>query len=314
MARPELVDNRPANTHGDALDSLARDERPEHGLSAATGYVNLAGLRHLALATQNGRAVRLMLGAAPASHRESSPFEVFNDYFAELHDDRNMAGFPPSRAARELGRVLDWLRRPNVQVRRYLKQFLHGKAYLFGDVEESRAALVTSANLTAAGLFGNLELGLAHYQPNVTKAALEWFDALWNEAPDFKDELVELLGTAALHLADPWMVFLRALLELFGDDPADTVAQPGKVNLAAFQWDGYPAGTSDRQEAPRGHLRRRCRHGKDRDRPRVRGGIRAPEGPNGARHRTGAAQGRVEAANRPGGTPRTGRELPRTRR
>ena len=239
MARPELVDNRPLNTHGDALNTLGEDERLKYGLSAATGYVNLAGLRHMALVTQNGRAVRLLLGAAPASRQESSPFEAFNGYFAELHTDRNLAGFPPSRAARELGTVLDWLLRPDVEVRRYLKQFLHGKAYLFGDVQESRAALVTSANLTAAGLFGNLELGLAHYQPNVTKAALEWFDALWKEAPDFKDELVELLGTATLRLADPWMVFLRALLELFGDDPADTVARPGKVNLAAFQWDGY---------------------------------------------------------------------------
>lgn len=240
MPRPELVDNRPANTHGDALDALVRDERPEYGLSAATGYVNLAGLRHLADATDDGRAVRLFLGAAPSSPAESSPFDVFKNYFAELHRDRDMAGFPPSRAAREVGQVLDWLRRPDVQVRRYLKQFLHGKAYLFGDVEEPRAALVTSANLTGAGLFRNLELGLAHYQPNVTKAALEWFDALWDEAPDFKDELVDLLGAAALRIEDPRKVFLRALLELFGDDPADTVVRPGKVmNLAPFQRDGY---------------------------------------------------------------------------
>ena len=241
MARPELIDNRPSNTHGDALDSLARDERSEHGLSVATGYLNLAGLRHLAGATENGRSVRLLLGAAPASHADTSPFEAFDDCLTELHADRNLAGFPPSRAARELGSVLDWLRRPDVEVRRYLKQFLHGKAYLFGDADDSRAALVTSANLTAAGLFRNLELGLAHYQPNVTRAAIEWFDALWNDAPDYKDDLIERLGGAAtLRLGDPWLVFLRALLELFGDDPqAEEAVRPGKVHLAAFQWDGY---------------------------------------------------------------------------
>ena len=241
MARPELIDNRPSNTHGDALDSLARDERAEHGLSVATGYLNLAGLRHLAQVTANGRSVRLLLGAAPATGRETSPHHAFRACFAVLREGRNLAGFPPSRATRELGTVLDWLRRPEVQVRRYLARFLHGKAYLFGDAADSRAALVTSANLTAAGLFRNLELGLAHYQPNVTRAAIEWFDGLWNGAPDSKDDLIERLGgTAALRLADPWLVFLRALLELFGDDPdADEAVRPGKVNLAAFQWDGY---------------------------------------------------------------------------
>ena len=269
MARPELVDNHTSNTHGDALDFLAQDESLQHGLSVATGYVNLAGLRHLALAAANGRPVRLMLGVAPASRQESSPLEAFHSYFVELHADREMAAFPPSRAARELGQILDWLRRPDVEVRRYLKQFLHGKAYLFGDAADPRVALVTSANLTAAGLFGNLELGLAHYQPNVTKAALEWFDALWSDAPDFKDELVELLGTATLRLADPWMVFLRALLELFGDDPRRCGCPARQGEPRGLPVGRLPAGASDRQEAPRGHLRGRCRHGKDRDRPRV---------------------------------------------
>ena len=240
MARPWLVDNRPANTHGDALDTLTRDERREYGLSVATGYVNLAGLRHIATATDDGRAARLLLGAAPASRHESSPFEVFHSYFAELRADRDLAGFPPSRAACELGQVRDWLRRPDVRVRRYLKRFLHGKAYLFGDVENPRAALVTSANLTAAGLFRNLELGLASYGPPGADAALEWFDALWDEASDYKQELVELLGTAAPRLTDPRTVFLRALLELFGEDlGADEAVRPGKVSLAEFQWDGY---------------------------------------------------------------------------
>ena len=236
MVRPELVDNQ-RSTHANALDLLVQDQDLGYGLSVATAYVNLPGLRHLARVTRDGRAVRLLLGTAPP-RREATPLAAFQEYFDELRADRQLAGFPPSRAARELGEVLDWLQRPHVEVRRYLRKFLHGKAYLFGDAHDPRAALVTSANLTAAGLAKNLELGLADYHPHIAREAIRWFDALWDEGMDYKQALIELLGTARLHLEDPWIVFLRALLELF-DEESDEAVRPGKVNLAAFQWEGY---------------------------------------------------------------------------
>ena len=64
-------------------------------------------------------------------------------------------------------RIVQETRRPiaEVEVRRFTRRFLHGKAYLFGDAGDARAALVTSANLTGAGLFSNLELGLVQYDP-----------------------------------------------------------------------------------------------------------------------------------------------------
>jgi phosphatidylserine/phosphatidylglycerophosphate/cardiolipin synthase-like enzyme len=79
------------------------------------------------------------------------------------------------------------------------------------------AALVSSANLTTAGLGYNLELGLVQYQPNVVAMALEWFNGLWEEAVDFKAELLELL-VPALPDVDPQTAFLRILLELYGDE------------------------------------------------------------------------------------------------
>ena len=239
MRRPTLVDNRSANTHGAALDALARELDPRHPIAAATAYVNLAGLHHLAGATADGRSVRLLLGTAPPAGKPVNPFDAFRAAIEDrLGEDRRFAAFPPSRAARELGRVLTWLHRPDVEVRRYLAKFLHGKAYLFGDNAEAKAALVTSANLTAAGLAKNLELGLADYQHHVARGAMEWFDALWGESTDYKAQLIELLGTAQLHIEDPRIVFLRALLELFGDDE-DDVVQPAKVHLVPFQWEGY---------------------------------------------------------------------------
>ena len=99
--------------------------------------------------------------------------------------------------------------------------------------------MVTSANLTAAGMWQNLELGLVHYHPEVAKRAVDWFDALWDDSRDYKDELYDLLFPD-VGLLDPRTVYLRALLELFEDElEPDNTEHPQAVNLAPFQEDGF---------------------------------------------------------------------------
>ena len=70
-------------------------------------------------------------------------------------------------------------------MRRYVEQFLHVRSYLFGSVADPRAALVTSANLTSAGLQHNLELGVVDDNPGASGKALRWFEALWQRAAPF---------------------------------------------------------------------------------------------------------------------------------
>ncbi len=240
--RPELLDNlADATRHADALSFLVGDLGPSHPLSVATGYVNLNGLHHLALAVSDGRGVRLLLGAAPDPGLGADlPLGRFQLSLETLRRERDLSRFPPSRAAARLGQVEAWLADPGIQVRRYVERFLHGKAYLFGTTNDGRAALVTSANLTGGGLFSNLELGLVHYQPNVVRAALEWFEELWDRAAGFKEELSALLFPDP-GLIDPQTVYLRALLELYGDE-LGTEMPPSPVTsvaLAPFQRDGY---------------------------------------------------------------------------
>ena len=130
----------------------------------------------------------------------------------------------------------------DVSVRRYVRRFLHGKAYVIGELNDSGspkgpgAALVSSANLTQGGLVANLELGMVHYQPNVVGMALGWYENLWKDALDFREELLELLRPPALE-SDPQTVFLRALLELYGSD-IDDVPLSDLHSLTAFQRDG----------------------------------------------------------------------------
>jgi superfamily II DNA or RNA helicase len=239
--RPQLVDNLEGGvTHAAALEYLAGDFDPRYRLSIATGYLNIGGLQQLARIT-DARAVALLLGAAPDPGLGADlPLTRFELALASLRDERDLARFPPSRAAAALAAVEAWIKREDVAVRRYLTEFLHGKAYLFGDSDDGRAALVTSANLTYSGLFRNLELGLVHYDPNTVAEAIAWFDRLWDEAGDFKGQLLELLFPDP-GLLDPHTVYLRALLELYGEElrGAPGGPPPSAVQLAPFQRDGY---------------------------------------------------------------------------
>ncbi|HEX6349160.1 MAG TPA: helicase-related protein [Candidatus Dormibacteraeota bacterium] len=240
-ARPQLVDNLDDGvTHAAALEFLNGDFPKQHPLSVATGYVNIGGLQQLAAITE-GRAVRLLLGAAPdPGLRADLPLTRFELALARLAEERDLARFPPSRAAAALAAVEAWINRQDVDVRRYLTQFLHGKAYLFGDSDDGRAALVTSANLTFSGLYRNLELGLVHYDPMPVSAAIAWFDRLWAEADDFKAQLLDLLFPDP-GLLDPHTVYLRALLELYREEleAQRDGPPPSAVQLAPFQRDGY---------------------------------------------------------------------------
>ena len=222
-SRPHVLDNLdPDRLHAAAVTYLVTDTPPKHPLAVATGYVNLDGLHHLA-SISDGRPVRLMIGAQPSPGlgADPPPIGVFELHRENLRAERDLSRFPPSRAARRLLAIERWLDREEVAVRRYTEQFLHGKAYLFGDAQDARVALVTSANLTGAGLSRNLELGITNYDPGIARMAIEWFDGLWAGAVDYEADLRDLLFPDP-GLVDPRTVYLRALLELHPpelDDP-----------------------------------------------------------------------------------------------
>ena len=56
MPRPDVLDNL-EHSHADGLAYLVADHSADHGLSIATGYVNLAGLHHLAWITDDLDAI-----------------------------------------------------------------------------------------------------------------------------------------------------------------------------------------------------------------------------------------------------------------
>jgi len=250
---PRLVDNRSRYAHQAALAWLAEDMLGTH-LSVASGYVRMGGLHALATLPGNrSRPIRLLLGAAPEpglgmetlpAEEGVAAFRRFEEILASLKDEGNFDRFPPSRRA-ILEAVERWLREERVAVRRYTRRFLHGKCYLFADSSGGRlagrgATLITSANLTTGGLTSNLELGLVDYNPDAVGEVAAWFDELWSEAEEFKDQLLQLLFPPAQEY-DPETIFLRALLELYGPEVESEERggpRPSELTLVDFQRDG----------------------------------------------------------------------------
>ncbi len=241
----ELVDNVDYGSHQQALAWLA--EHYGGPVNVATGYVGLEGLDALAqIAAEREQPTRLLIGAAPEALAGSTGETVadrFKQSVSALRSERDFSAFPAARRA-VLERVTRFFESDSVAVRRYIRRFLHGKTYVIGELNDAGlpigagAALVSSANLTQGGLTANLELGMVHYQPNVVGMALGWHQRLWNDAQDFREELLELLRPPSLE-GDPQTVFLRALLELYeGELEGDGPALPDLHPLTAFQRDG----------------------------------------------------------------------------
>lgn len=268
-SRPFFVDNRAGNTLDRALarhfGSLRSTLGLPWGVDIATAFFNLGGFQGLADELEQVGRVRLLLGAEPLpeARRHARPTKEFmtqRDGVPEFNDDDTaLAGGEDAEAvqaglevlARSLARhrdllpfstatlatvrrLLAFLSRSGVEVRRYTRQFLHAKAYIFRT--QGGGALVGSSNLTSAGLRHNLELNLGHFEDPVVGKVEQWFDELWSDATPF-----DLAAVYASMLVDfpPYLVFLRILWELYHGELAEEKAETGEtLHLTGFQQHG----------------------------------------------------------------------------
>ncbi len=243
--RREFVDNRNGNTVAEAILQAAAYYGHSREIAIASGYFNLGGFSVIADALEAAPSVRLLLGSEPEPPRPrrtilpgSPPTsaglqERLGELRSSLEADRDLVPFEPSTKA-AVERLVAFLDRPTTDVRIYRREFLHGKAFIFGD---EAGVLAGSANFTAAGLLHNLELDLGAYAPHQVKAARAWFDDLWAEAEPF--DLADLYRGRELEY-DPYTIYLRMLYELYGAELAaeidDLPRTPGAtLQLPEFQ-------------------------------------------------------------------------------
>ena len=117
---------------------------------------------------------------------------------------------------------------------------LHAKMYLFGKTR----AIVTSANLTDAGLNRNPELGIVTDDPVAIASCIDYFDSLWNhgrilrpdQAREWTAKLTAYLASGARHWALPSLGDYGADVGLIRppDMPAGTRISEGEQAFVKF--------------------------------------------------------------------------------
>lgn len=238
-------------TVAEKLNLLLRTTREQlaeaPALAIATAYLNTGGFGLLADELERAPRVRLLLGAEPnASTGRRLDDSLEPDEVADLvqsHSqwlarERDLTGFTRQEDA-SAHRLVDWLSDldeaglPRVEVRRYGKGFLHGKAYIV-DHPTFAHTLAGSSNFTYAGLARNAELNLGYPSTEHTHLVQAWFERLWDESDPY-----DLAGLykARWEPHSPWLVFLRMLWELYGDTSEDDRFQ-SQMGLTSFQREG----------------------------------------------------------------------------
>ncbi|MFD9778350.1 helicase-related protein [[Kitasatospora] papulosa] len=217
-------------------------------LAIASAYFNPAGFNLLAGELEKSGPVRLLLGADPSEQKPSiRPLasgtgrraqrervrKAMDGHQRQVELERDLLGFTVE-ADNTARRLVEWLRSGRVEVRRYERGFLHGKAFI---VEGHIPSVVAgSSNFTYAGLTVNRELNLGQYDPRTVHAVQEWFNELWYESEPF-DLAAIYEARWEPHL--PWVIFLRMLQQLYGAElEEEPTSLKTRLNLTSFQADG----------------------------------------------------------------------------
>ncbi|MEK7472883.1 MAG: helicase-related protein [Patescibacteria group bacterium] len=207
----------------------------------ATGYFNVGGFELVAQEIKNVKKFRLLLGKSPSVDDKLVPdlFEPVAFYKTNLKEDLENEEFT-SKKSQAVKNLIAFLEKQDVEVKLLEKPFLHGKAYIFNDL-----AIIGSSNFTYSGLAGNTELNAVLIDPHPVYLKKEWFDKFWEQARDFKQELIEILKSSKLGTREysPYEVYIKALYELQKKELEPTEAPRNErlpesvVDLATFQED-----------------------------------------------------------------------------
>ena len=260
MTNPEFITNRDGNTLLAALESVIPGTpslvRPDTNdtlqapseISIATAFMSPAGIGAIVDRLEQAGHVRLLLGAEPEPEAKRSyrkpgdpPQAAFERrevaeglrlLVAGLRRERDRQPFSAD-ALRHLRRMAAMLRTGKLETRRYEQAFLHAKAMV---LDGSNPGLIAgSSNLTRAGLTANLELNLGRWDTDIHQQARAWFDTLWDEAVDF--DIAAIFEEPEAEFP-PWLIFLRILWQLYGDELEQERQEEGDIPLTAFQLHG----------------------------------------------------------------------------
>ncbi len=230
---PDILDNSEGKKVAEVLRVFLNSEKPPSSLRAVTAYFNLGGFAILHKGLNNPENVKILLGK-----EQEREFVIGERLRGELEIALNHKETPPLIKEFE-----QFLIQNKVEVKAFKKKFLHGKAYIIEGIPYiGGIGIVGSSNFTEAGLKINFELNAVLKQESAVRELVEWFERFWNEAEDYKVELLELIKPFTTNYL-PYEIYMKTLYEYFKDrletgvSPEDE--RPSPIVLADFQRDGY---------------------------------------------------------------------------
>ena len=78
-------------------------------------------------------------------------------------------------------------------------------------------------------------MNLGRYEPTPVRQVKQWFEDLWAEAAPFD---LASIYTARFQEYDPYLIYLRVLWELYGDELEEETPPGARIRLTTFQTDG----------------------------------------------------------------------------
>lgn len=232
MHLPSLIDNNHSS-----MEHVLRVLCTEHKkVSIATGYWDLGVISLLIDELDSLEEIRLLIGREPMITRNN--LEAPEEDFPEKdfrHDLEHVGKRSDVRAAAD--KLVEWIETGKLQVKVFTQDFLHAKAYIFGDFESHNAVgVVGSSNFTKNGVTTNTELNslesdykVVLYQPQVTSQEtghLSWFEGMWSDdrAIDWTGKFGQIIETspAGNKFFSPFETYIKTLHTLYGEELEDS--------------------------------------------------------------------------------------------
>jgi len=233
---PSIIDNQKLTLKDFLNHYLAREDK--QNLDIATAFFRIEAYGMVEPLFQRIKRFRLLLGKSPEVHSDQNLGTLLLQMIKEEVEHYPLDPEPASLVQR----FIEFLKQDHVEVRLYEKQFLHGKAYI-----TNQLTIVGSSNFTPAGLTANGELNLVGLESEAKYVREEWFNKFWEEATDFKQELIAILENSRFGSKEytPYEVYMKALFELQRADieameeaKDHSLLQPAsRVKLTEFQED-----------------------------------------------------------------------------
>ena len=251
---PDIIDNMEGNTLLCALNSILNNPLNNNRykeVCIATAFFTSSGFFQITHGLMKIDFVRLMIGAEffqknlsitkPIGETKEEFYkkqlkEDLKNLEKRIQEERNHLPFT-LESKRRIKNFVKALKSGNIKIRRYEKDFLNAKTYMFIKEQDGTdgGIIVGSSNLTKSSMTKNLELNMSCSDKSTVFKAKNWFDKLWEEATPF--DLADLFEEL-LKVRTPFEIFIRVLWELYGKEIEADSQEEEKLPLTNFQKHG----------------------------------------------------------------------------